>query len=183
MRVTMIVRQEIKNQTLREAVKSVQARGFWDEVPAVCSTGGASQVIMAQYLRLVEEAGEFQIAYADRADTGLQKAVDELADMAIVMAQLFDLVELPLYMMENREEAYGEGLVVQLSKLARALRQSDAIDLSATWLPLLSIFARIEGFAGRICPTDFNEAIIDKLARDSQRGTRHGAANTVAVSA
>jgi NTP pyrophosphatase (non-canonical NTP hydrolase) len=67
-------------RTLQEmAVRSVQERGFYDNLPPVVD----DRLLMAQWLRFVEEVGE--LSRALRKGNG---AADEMADVLIVLFQL-----------------------------------------------------------------------------------------------
>ncbi len=178
------MRQSITFQTMGKCVASVKARGFWDSVPPVCDGTGMNKVVTAQFLRLVEEAGEFQEAYTMKEIHGLDKALDELADMAVVLAQFVELTGLNLGALvaaqraQNDTGAYrkDESLVMQLGRLSRTLRYAKDGDYADCWEPLLAILFRIEAMASRFCAADFNQVIISKLERDEKRGRLHGAA-------
>lgn len=176
------MKQVITTQTMGACVASVKRRGFWDSVPEVCAGSGMNQVVTAQFLRLVEEAGEFQDAYVKKDTGGLDKALDELADMAVVLAQFVELTRLTVGALESvernrsaREAAHGDSLVMQMGRLARAMRYAKDSDYSNCWEPLLSILFRVEDMASKFCVGDFNQVILSKLEKDEKRGRLHGA--------
>ena len=176
------MKQSITFQTMGKCVASVKARGFWDSVPPVCDGTGMNKVVTAQFLRLVEEAGEFQEAYTMKEIHGLDKAIDELADMAVVLAQFVALTGLDLGALvaaqraQNDTGAYrkDESLVMQLGRLSRTLRYAKD-DYCDCWEPILCILFRVEAMASKFCAADFNQVIISKLERDEKRGRLHGA--------
>lgn len=177
------MRQTITFQTLGKCVASVKRRGFWDSVPPVCDGTGMNKVITAQFLRLVEEAGEFQEAYTMKEIHGLDKAIDELADMAVVLAQFVELTGMDLGTLVAAQRAQNvtgafrrdESLVMQLGRLARTLRYAKDGDYCDCWEPILCILFRVEAMATKFCVGDFNQVIISKLEKDEKRGRLHGA--------
>lgn len=153
------------------AVRSVAARGFYDSTPWAAK----QDHVMAQYLRLVEEVGEYHSARVrNRHNRAAQAA--ELADVAIVVAQIAWLTGLRLSSL-GRMPLPGTAFVVEVGELGRALRKWDGSTLGASTVHLclmrLSALAYIS--ADQIGQR-LDSVILEKLNADEGRGYQHGGA-------
>lgn len=167
------MRAWIRNDLRREAVESVQRRGFYDFLPPVTlGTFDEAPTILAQFLRLVEEVGEFMASRMSSEES----QHDELADVAIVWCQLANLTGYPVKM-EFRAQTYPQTqhLIMQLGQLARALRKLTDTDCEAGQFGSIHpALAEMERTIMTLAPGNFDDIVRAKLAADEKRGVLHG---------
>lgn len=141
------------------AVASVIARGFHTTEP---SNHIANRWLMAQFVRLVEEVGEWEES----------QGVSELADVVIVCAQIAYLLGLELY-----EDVFifapatDGNLPALLGALARGLRKNDATMIATA---LSCLIGEAVGAAKARKIYDLRLVIMAKLNADEKRGFLHG---------
>jgi hypothetical protein len=158
-----------------EAVRSVWRRGFYDATPMITS----NQEIMGQVLRLGEEVAEFGDAL--RELHGAMAAHTELADVAIVLAQIAWLTGMPSTDLQfdthGRGTPYGMmSLNHEYGELCRALRKY-AGDYNPVHLRLVT-FANMVGRMAASMQFDLEGMIMEKLTADEKRGRLHAGAPT-----
>ena len=147
-----------------ESVRSVYGRGFYDVLPSVAH----NPLIMAQFLRLVEEAGEL-IEVAPSMKTG--KIAEESADVVVADAQLAWLYDMDLdALLQPQECKHATSLLALLGRLARAMRKEADVQSQ-----IGQIANHVRLTAG-LHDIDIRAAMLEKLAKDEQRGIRHGEA-------
>ncbi len=151
-----------------EAVRSVWRRGFHGHMPPAAT----DSAVMAQFVRLVEEAGEFDQARRRLKDHHVQAA--ELADVLIVASNLAWVTGLdPAILSEARFGPLRE-LWPLVADLARALRRYDR-DRRPIWDALKEIAAYCWTEASKpALATNLAGVMADKLAADEGRGRLHG---------
>lgn len=153
-----------------EAVRSVIRRGFHGRTPPATQ----QPELMAQFVRLVEEAGELDAArrrLRDRYTIGA-----ELADVLIVASNLAWAAGMdPSALSVARFDPLRE-LWPLVADLARALRKYDH-DPRPVEEALLALAAYCWADAGKpAMGIDLEDTIIEKLIADEMRGPLHGAA-------
>ena len=144
------------------SVRSVHRRGFYDEFPDVAH----SPAIMAQFLRLVEEAGEL-IEASPTMKT--DRIADESADVVVADAQMAWLYDMELdALLQPQECKQATSLLALLGRLARAMRKDAGVEEQIGQIANhVRMTAGIQGI-------DIQSAMLEKLAADEQRGVRHG---------
>ena len=152
-----------------EAVHSVHRRGFYDSTPPVAS----DPYVMAQFLRLVEEVGEYQHARLHNAPK--EEKAKEVADIAIVAYQLAWLTGVPLDALHQQAAPLAStSFSVEVGMLARALRQwtGRTRDNGAIATSLVRTVALCY-ITCQQCGLHLASVVADKLAADEQRGYQH----------
>lgn len=150
-----------------QAVRSVHRRGFYDSAPHVAHDAH----LMAQFLRLVEEVGEYQQARTYNA-ANPEKA-KEVADIAIVAYQIAWLTGAPLDAL-HRVPLASTTFAAEVGTLARALRRwagrtDDARPITAALQRIVALCHLVAEQMGLRLP----ELVAEKLAADEQRGYQH----------
>ena len=145
-----------------ESVRSVHRRGFYDVLPDVAH----NPAIMAQFLRLVEEAGEL-IEASPTMKT--DRIADESADVVVADAQMAWLYGMELgTLLQPQECRRVSSLLALLGRLARAMRKDTDVQSEIGQIANhVRMTAGIQGI-------DIQSAMLEKLAADEQRGVRHG---------
>lgn len=162
-----------------ESVRSVARRGFYDVAPVVVG----DVRIMAEFLRLVEEIGEFGLEAAMGEAANLDSLADEAADIIIVSSNLFWLAggDIDGFLPDGEANAPGglaevaRDLPVMVGMLARSLR-----DTSAGYAPARERLGRIMGTAWHFMAGvngSPSERVREKLQRDERRGRLHQGGN------
>ncbi len=152
-----------------KAVRSVHRRGFYDSTPHVAN----DPHVMAQFLRLVEEVGEYQHARLHNSPT--DEKAKEVADIAIVAYQLAWLTGVPLDMLHRQAAPLAStSFSVEVGALARALRKWTGRTLDNA--SIATALARIMALCYITCEQMGQQlavVVADKLAADEQRGYQH----------
>ena len=147
-----------------EAVRSVVRREFY--VIDLPITG--NRAIMAQFLRLVEEVGEYEFEIEEGND---EAACDELADVFIVMSQIAWLTGMdPAQLWTAKQDIDMFSMSLYVGIVARWLRKNK---LGILHDELQNMAALIHNTA-RQRNIDFESVVRAKLAADELRGVRHG---------
>lgn len=149
-----------------EAVRSVARRGFHDTLPEVARNG----FVMAQFLRLVEEVGEYRYASSLYSFGSIES---ELADIMIVLCQLAWAYGVEPVLLLRKPVEFGRGRqtwATRLEWLARHMRKND-LDNVRSAIRGIAIQCNEEAAYLKI---DLQKAIGAKLKADEQRGRLHG---------
>jgi len=151
-----------------EAVRSVWRRGFHGHMPPAATDAA----VMAQFVRLVEEAGEL-----DQARRGLKNRLvvaAELADVLIVASNLAWISGMDPATLSGERFDPLRDLWSLVANLARALRRYDR-DRRPIWEALRDIAAYCWSEADKPpILVDLAGVMADKLAVDEGRGRLHG---------
>ena len=156
-----------------EAVRSVMRRGFYATLPPV-TEGGAHGLLLAQFLRLVEEAGELSEAWR-KYPYGVEEALQaELADMAIVLSQMAYITGLPMADLDNVGPEMAGILTPSeaVGGIGRALRKWDGISEPVAIRDSIMVAMAVILFNDHVMLED--EDVAKKLAADELRGQLHG---------
>jgi NTP pyrophosphatase (non-canonical NTP hydrolase) len=159
----------VGNGVFSEAVRSVHRRGFYDDV---CPIIKQQPMLVAQYGRLVEEMTELDMALSRDP---VSRVAEELADVAIVLAQLFFLTDFPLANMYTI--GTNDGIEAEIGELWRWLRHWDGIDWGHVHVQLRIVACAINTLAHNL-NIDLESAVADKLLADEKRGRLHAGAPT-----
>lgn len=150
-----------------QAIRSVHRRGFYDSTPPAAN----EPHVMAQFLRLVEEVGEYQHARLYNAPT--HEKAKEVADIAIVVYQLAWLTGVPLDALQPKALA-STSFSVEVGTLARALRKwTGRTHDNASIAAALTRLAALCHITCQQCGLSLPVVVADKLAADEQRGYQH----------
>lgn len=154
-----------KKPLCTECVESVQRRGFHDNPPPAARY----PQLMAQFLRLVEEIGEWEEAHPP------ETAIGELADVYIVLCQIAHLLDMADSAVDGIQPA-GPASVEDVgelrNKLARALRAHDDGWHLRAQFATKQLLAQVLSWAAW-AKVDFPATVRTKLAADEQRGQLH----------
>lgn len=170
----------IDNALVETCVRSVKVRGFWLVVPEATK----QPLLMAQFLRLAEEVGEFvqaDILYratppaAEVNGHAAKKLLEEAADVLIVWSQVAALIG-----MHNDEicisavsGSWNPSIV--LGEIGRALRKSKEHYIAA-FLPMRQLVRLVYQTVRPLLaePADLHGCVLAKLEADERRGYLHG---------
>lgn len=149
-----------------QAVVSVFRRGFHDK------PSGMSEdwMIMNQYLRLVEEVGEFQEAVMWQPSS--ESAMKELADVMIVLCQLAWLAGMDPAELADAKQVQKRAFHFGVGHLARCLRKDTTKDLNATQAAIKALAYQIHLRAKQF-GCDIAAVMSAKCGDDEGRGYRH----------
>lgn len=151
-----------------EAIRSVHRRGFYDSAPLAAH----NEHLMAQFLRLVEEVGEYQQARTYNA--AKPDKAKEVADIAIVAYQIAWLTGAPLDMLHGGIQLASTTFAAEVGTLARALRTwtgrtADARPITTALQRIVALCHIVAEQMGMRLP----DLVAEKLAADEQRGYQH----------
>jgi len=149
-----------------QAVKSVFKRGFHDK-PAGMSD---DWMMMSQYLRLVEEVGEFQeaVMWQPSSDAARQ----ELADVMIVLCQIAWLAGMDPAELGNGEDVQKRAFHYGVGHLARCLRKATESDPSDVQHAIRALAYQVHLRAKQL-EMEIGEVMRAKCGADEGRGYRH----------
>ena len=149
-----------------QAVVSVFRRGFHDKPSGMSD----DWMMMSQYLRLVEEVGEFQEAVTWQPSSDAARR--ELADVMIVLCQLAWLAGMEPSELSEQKEVQKRAFHYGIAHLARCLRKETEVDLAGTKAAINAIAYQIHIRAKQL-DFDITEAMRAKCSQDEGRGYRH----------
>lgn len=149
-----------------QAVVSVFRRGFHDKPSGMSD----DWMMMSQYLRLVEEVGEFQEAVMWQPSSDAARR--ELADVMIVLCQLSWLAGMEPAELSEAQDVQKRTFCFGIGHLARCLRKDTEEDMSMTQAAIKALAYQVHVRAKQL-EMDVAEVMQAKCQGDEERGYRH----------
>ena len=149
-----------------QAVVSVFRRGFHDKAAGMAD----DWQVMSQFLRLIEEVGEFQeaIMWQPSGD----KARQELADVMIVLCQISWLTGMEPAELAESKDVQKRAFCYGVGHLSRCLRKETEADFMLTHEAIKALAYQVHLRAKQF-DCDIAEVMRAKCGEDEGRGYRH----------